>query len=151
MADKEWDELRKRQREQQRREADERRQASLDAAAAEEAMLARFNSAEDKAFDDAFKDILGYSAKEVQEHVARAKDADVGRMLQDIQKAGKAGKNDKVKKLLKKNKGAIKAAAKEGKKKGSGCAVIALFLLGAASAVAYAVAQGVSAVAGALW
>ncbi len=134
------DEAMRRWREQQKRERDAQIQANLDAAAAEEEQLQKYNTASDQAFEDAFKDILGYSTEDVRRYVDKADDVNVGRLLGDISKAGKAGKNDKVRKLLRKNKRAIKAAAKEGKSK-DGCAVVGLLLVGGTTAFGWAVVE----------
>lgn len=126
-----------------RKSRDEQRQASLDAQA-EEAEI-REAMGDEVWLHDAVKDLFGMTPDQLDAQLDKAQksgnwDQRDAQILADYEAAKKKrllesrqGRNKRVKKHLAKNKGKIEKAAKKGK----GCAVIAVALLGAGGGVLY--------------
>jgi len=129
----EENEQRRRFREQQKREADERRQAALDAAAAEERTRAEYGRREDAKIDQEFRGLFGdASLEELRENLDWMDDDAVKDRIRKIAKAHSKGDNRRARRIAKRNAPAIKAAnkaAKNKKKKASGCGLLSIFLV----------------------
>jgi hypothetical protein len=127
---------------------DARRQASLDAAAAEETTRKRMNSGADDLFAKQFEDLFGASMKDVQKNILPdGEDARLARrILGEAEKLshGSARKKQKAVKLVKANKAVIKKSQK------GGCAIVGLALIGGLGATGWALYEAGTAVVSAL-
>jgi hypothetical protein len=130
-------------------------QDSLDYDAAVE-RAQRAGRAADDELDDFFRKEVGIDLSELQKQYAKGKlqaAPELQGAIQDIKKAqrvkGVAARNKRVQKAIKKNKPALRKAAKEAKKN-KGCAVIAVALLTVGGGTAYGLFEAGHAVVSAM-
>lgn len=136
--------------ERRKAERDEAIQRRLDAEAAEEEILKKYNTQSDDEFITGFEDLLkdiGVSkddfikAIENDPDAKRAKEA--GEAFREAQKIGKKNPK-KAAKIIKNNKSKIKDSAKAGKKASSGCVVVGALLISAFGGVGYGAIELIS-------